>query len=61
MTPISEEARQLQEETMLWRRTLHQMPETQLVLPQTAAFVESRLREMGIDVQKFDGHSGMTA
>lgn len=61
MTPISEEARQLQEETMLWRRTLHQMPETQLVLPQTAAFLESRLREMGIDVQKFDGHSGMTA
>ncbi len=56
-----ENAKQLQEQIVHWRRELHKIPEVGLILPQTAAFVQARLTEMGIPFQTFDKHSGIVA
>ena len=45
---IGKEASQLQEELIAWRRTLHQIPERGLHLPQTMAFICRKLDEMNI-------------
>lgn len=45
---ILEEAKELYEELVLWRRTLHEMPELGLELPNTASFVAQKLEEFGI-------------
>lgn len=42
------EAQKMAEDLVKWRRDLHQMPELGLKLPQTAAYIQERLREMGI-------------
>lgn len=60
MKAIFQEAEALQEQIVAWRRALHQTPETGLVLPQTAAFIQAQLRQMGLAWQAYEGHSGMT-
>lgn len=40
---IFKEAKNMKEEMVQWRRRLHQIPETGLDLPQTAAFVREKL------------------
>ena len=43
MTEMFQQARQLQDQLVSWRRDLHQIPETGLVLPQTSAYVQKVL------------------
>ena len=47
--PILNRASELQPEVSAWRRQLHRIPELGFELFQTAAFVESKLREFGCD------------
>ena len=42
-----------------WRHHLHQHPETAFEEVQTAAFVASKLREMGIEVNEHIGRTGV--
>ncbi len=47
--PIHNRFADLHAEITGWRRHLHTIPELQFDLPKTAAFVEDRLREIGVD------------
>jgi len=47
--PILNRAAELQEEVAGWRRELHTMPELLYDVHQTAAFVEKKLKEFGLD------------
>lgn len=60
MESLFQEAQALQEQIVTWRRALHQIPETGLVLPKTTEFVKTRLQEMGLAYQEYEGHSGLT-
>lgn len=61
---MSESSRQaaaaIRQEIVRWRRELHRIPETGLILPQTAAYVKERLAEMGLAYLEFSTHSGIT-
>lgn len=48
MKKLYEQAKGLLPSMIAWRRTLHQTPELDLSLPKTSAFVQDRLRDMGI-------------
>ncbi|SHK86194.1 M20 metallopeptidase family protein [Hespellia stercorisuis] len=45
---LAQEAQNMQDEMVLWRRTLHQIPEVDIHLPQTVQFITEQLDEMGI-------------
>lgn len=47
--PIPNRFADLHAEITEWRRHLHTIPELQFDLPKTAAYVEERLREIGVD------------
>ncbi len=47
--PILNRAAELQEEVTQWRRHIHQRPELLFDVENTAAFVETKLREFGVD------------
>ncbi|WP_439140737.1 M20 aminoacylase family protein [Planktotalea sp.] len=47
--PIHNRFADLHPEITEWRRHLHTIPELGFALPQTAAFVEERLRDIGVD------------
>ena len=49
---ILKEAEALQDELVCNRRWLHQHPEVGLHLPETTAYVKSRLDEMGVAYQE---------
>lgn len=55
-----ERAMEIKEELIRNRRYLHERPEEGMELPETAAFVTERLKEMGYD-PKPCGKSGVTA
>lgn len=59
--PWLQEALSHQEQTAQWRRALHQIPETGLVLPKTSAFVREKLDSWGISYQTYERHSGIVA
>lgn len=46
---IFTEALGMTEELVRWRRDLHRIPELGLKLPQTTAYIQERLKEMGIE------------
>ena len=48
MKELLEEAKKLQEQIVADRRYLHQIPEVGMDLPESAAYIEKRLSEMGI-------------
>ena len=54
------EAEQIREAIIANRHHLHQIPELGLELPQTAAYVEEKLKEMGYETQRM-GSSGIVA
>ena len=54
------EAEAIRETIIANRCYLHQIPELGLELPQTAAYVEEKLKEMGYETQRI-GSSGVTA
>lgn len=58
---IYKEAQELKEELIKWRRELHQIPETDLDLPKTSAYVQERLKEMGIPYKLSVNGSCVTA
>ena len=45
---ILSEALEIKEELILWRRSLHRIPEVGLILPETFRFVTEQLDRMGI-------------
>ena len=58
---ILKEAQAMQEELIAWRRTFHQMPELDLELPKTSAFVQEELQKMGIPYKLLCGGSCVVA
>lgn len=46
---LLKEAKMMEADLTAWRRTLHAMPELGLELPGTSAFIQEKLKEMGID------------
>ncbi len=52
MKTIVEEAKQLQEDLVGYRRALHQIPELSMNLPMTTAYVSSELTKMGYKPQE---------
>ncbi|SCZ78555.1 M20 metallopeptidase family protein [Acidaminobacter hydrogenoformans] len=56
-----DDAMNIKEDIIQWRRALHRIPETGLILPKTAAYVKAQLDEMGIPYETFEGHSGILA
>lgn len=60
MNSIVQEAQQIQNDLVAWRRHLHQNPELSMELPKTAAFVKSKLEEMGYEPHYVAG-TGVTA
>lgn len=60
MKAFIQEADSFQDDLVIWRRHLHQNPETGMNLPNTAAFVKQKLEEMGYRPTLIAGH-GVTA
>ncbi len=58
---ILEEVRRNHETVVGWRRSLHQIPELGIELPQTVAFVTAKLAEMGIPCEVYEDCSCVTA
>lgn len=58
---ILSEALEIKEELILWRRSLHRIPEVGLILPETFRFVTEQLDRMGITYKTYTGHSGIVA
>ncbi len=61
MEHIWDEAKQLQDKIVEWRRVLHRFPEIGLDLPRTAEFVKRQLTASGVEYQTYQNHSGITA
>lgn len=61
MMRIKEQAENLSEQIIKWRRDLHQIPESGLHCPQTAAYICNCLDQMGISWKAYENHSGITA
>ena len=59
MLNIVEEIKALQEDIIKWRRELHQIPETSHDIPNTARYIEDRLKEMGIEYRSNVGGLGI--
>ena len=60
MNKYYEQAKKLQAKMIEQRRELHQMPELGLDLPKTSAYVEEKLKALGLEVKKY-GTSGLSA
>ncbi len=61
MTELLKRANEIKDELVSWRRTIHQNPELGLELPQTSAFVQKQLDEMGISYTTIVNGSGVLA
>ena len=59
MELLYEQARQMRSVLVENRRALHQMPELGMDLPRTTAFVEEKLRALGLEPRRVGG--GVTA
>lgn len=58
---LMKEAAGLQSQLVEWRRTLHQIPEIGINLPQTVSFVKERLEEMGVSYKVYEDISCIEA
>ena len=61
MNDILKAAQALRNDIAAWRRALHAIPEMDRDLPQTRAFVCSRLEALGIPYRTFEGDSSVCA
>lgn len=50
---ILEEAQEMNDLLIKWRRDLHQIPETDLELPKTVEYISKRLDEMNVEYKVF--------
>lgn len=58
MIDVVKEVKEIEENIISWRRDLHRIPELGLNLPQTTAYIKSRLDEMGIQYKTMvDGNA----
>lgn len=55
------EAQAMKEELIGWRKSLHQIPEIGLNLPQTVAFIASKLEEMDVKYEVYEDCSCVVA
>lgn len=58
---VWEEAKELQEQLVEWRRALHQIPERGIELPQTMAFIREKLDAMQVSYQYYEDISCIVA
>ncbi|WP_294401844.1 M20 family metallopeptidase [uncultured Clostridium sp.] len=58
---IVEKAERLKSRIIEYRRELHRIPETGMVLPKTAAYVMDKLKKLDIDFITYEEHSGICA
>lgn len=58
---LLKEAKGMAEQLVGWRRHLHQIPELDLSLPQTVAYVTEQLSEMGITYEVIANGAGISA
>ncbi len=61
MMSIKEQAENLSAQIIKWRRDLHQIPESGLYCPKTAAYICQCLDQMNIPWKSYENHSGITA
>ena len=61
MTELLKRANEIKDKLVSWRRTIHQNQELGLELPQTSAFVQKQLDEMGISYTTIVNGSGVLA
>ncbi len=61
MMSIKEQAENLSTQIIKWRRDLHQIPESGLYCPKTAAYICQCLDQMNIPWKAYENHSGITA
>ena len=59
MTNYFEKAKEYKDQLIENRRSLHQMPETGLSLPNTKKFVMEKLKALGLEVKEL-GESGLS-
>ena len=59
MINVVDDAKKIQNDIVDWRRHLHQIPEIGLNLPKTSAYVQDRLKEMGIEYKTGFATSGV--
>ena len=58
---LLQEAEQMQESLVQWRRSLHQIPEIDVNLPQTVRFITEKLDEMNVDYKVMEDCSCVVA
>ena len=51
---LLQEAKNMQEEVVAWRRDLHRIPEIGIKLPQTVAYVTEKLAEIGVPYEVYE-------
>ena len=61
MNQIFKLAQDIQNDIAQWRRELHKIPELGLYLPQTKAFIKSKLDDWGVNYTECTGCSGIVA
>jgi len=61
MKDLKEQALEITEKIIEWRRSFHRIPELDLNLPKTSEMVQRVLKEMGIPFRTFKDHSGIEA
>ena len=58
---IIKEAEKLSSKIIKYRRELHRIPETGMILPKTAEYVMDKLKMLNIDFTTYETHSGICA
>lgn len=61
MSSLINESRDILDQIITWRRDLHQIPETELDLEKTSAYVQSELDKLGISYQVGLAKTGVVA
>ena len=58
---IIKECKELSSKIINYRRDLHKIPETGMMLPQTAQYVMDKLKQLNIEFTSYSSHSGISA
>lgn len=58
---FKQQAKEISEDIIRWRRELHRIPEVDLELTKTSQYVQQVLKHMGIDYKTYPDHSGIVA
>ncbi|WP_293976438.1 M20 family metallopeptidase [uncultured Clostridium sp.] len=58
---IIKECKDLSSKIIKYRRDLHKIPETGMMLPQTAQYVMDKLKQLNIEFTSYSSHSGISA